>query len=294
LSTYQEAILKKTNSGSISLAVILSSLMILMLAASAFGCVGARPLAMGGAFIGLADDANATYWNPAGLAQLEKTKATLMYTSNNRDAINYQDYEAIVQPVTPDLVLGFSHIGSRALMEDGVDDQDWFWLSGGFKMKTTPVSFGVNLRKIDNSYPGLDTETGIDISFFYKVDDRISVGLLVQDFNKPVLEYRGYPVTEYIRNIRPGVAFRPTKDSVLTMDIYDLLDDGDAQPLRVGYEKRLESGLALRAGYYNLGDDSNGGLTFGAGMEFSNIQADLAVMSGDMDNTLFLSATTTF
>ncbi len=29
---------------------------------------GARPMGMGGAFTAVADDANAPYWNPAGLA----------------------------------------------------------------------------------------------------------------------------------------------------------------------------------------------------------------------------------
>lgn len=36
-----------------------------------FGGVGSRALSMGGAYIGLADDWTASYWNPAGLAQLE-------------------------------------------------------------------------------------------------------------------------------------------------------------------------------------------------------------------------------
>ncbi len=34
--------------------------------------LGARAVAMGGAFVGLADDYTAVYWNPAGLAQLKK------------------------------------------------------------------------------------------------------------------------------------------------------------------------------------------------------------------------------
>ena len=33
--------------------------------------VGARPVAMGGAFVGLADDITALYYNPAGLAGLQ-------------------------------------------------------------------------------------------------------------------------------------------------------------------------------------------------------------------------------
>lgn len=37
-------------------------------AAQAFESVGARALGMGGAFVGVADDASATWWNPAGLA----------------------------------------------------------------------------------------------------------------------------------------------------------------------------------------------------------------------------------
>ena len=36
-----------------------------------FGGLGSRALSMGGAYIGLADDWTASYWNPAGLAQLE-------------------------------------------------------------------------------------------------------------------------------------------------------------------------------------------------------------------------------
>lgn len=34
--------------------------------------VGARPLAMGGAFVALADDASAFYWNPAGITQADR------------------------------------------------------------------------------------------------------------------------------------------------------------------------------------------------------------------------------
>ena len=35
--------------------------------------LGARMVAMGGAFVGLADDFSAFLWNPAGLAQLKGT-----------------------------------------------------------------------------------------------------------------------------------------------------------------------------------------------------------------------------
>ncbi|MBM3238665.1 UPF0164 family protein [Candidatus Poribacteria bacterium] len=41
---------------------------------------GARPMGMGGAYTGLADDANAPFFNPAGLTQLVKRELTAMYS----------------------------------------------------------------------------------------------------------------------------------------------------------------------------------------------------------------------
>lgn len=58
---------------------------------------GARAMGMGGAFIGIADDATAASWNPAGLIQLEKPELSLVgayydrreeFTSNSHPEIN--------------------------------------------------------------------------------------------------------------------------------------------------------------------------------------------------------------
>lgn len=51
--------------------------------------VGARPAAMGEAYLALADDANSFQWNPAGLAQLNYPELTLMHLSYFAD-INYE------------------------------------------------------------------------------------------------------------------------------------------------------------------------------------------------------------
>jgi long-subunit fatty acid transport protein len=39
----------------------------------------ARPTALGGAFTAIADDASTVYYNPGGMAFLERTNATLMH-----------------------------------------------------------------------------------------------------------------------------------------------------------------------------------------------------------------------
>jgi long-subunit fatty acid transport protein len=45
---------------------------------------GARALGMGGAFIGVADDATAASWNPAGLIQLETPEVSIVGAYNKR------------------------------------------------------------------------------------------------------------------------------------------------------------------------------------------------------------------
>ena len=43
--------------------------------------VGARAVAMGNAFVGIANDVTALYWNPAGLARMENNEATFMHAN---------------------------------------------------------------------------------------------------------------------------------------------------------------------------------------------------------------------
>ena len=44
--------------------------------------VGARALGMGSSFVSVADDATATYWNPAGLAQIPRRAFAMMYSDS--------------------------------------------------------------------------------------------------------------------------------------------------------------------------------------------------------------------
>ncbi len=81
--------------------------------------VGARALGMGSAFVGLADDGTAAYWNPAGIATLERHEITAMHAEQFGSIVQY-DFLSYVMPIgSPGGArqgLGFS------LVRLGVDD----------------------------------------------------------------------------------------------------------------------------------------------------------------------------
>jgi hypothetical protein len=58
---------------------------------------GARALGMGGAFVALADDASATYWNPAGLVSLSSKEVEAMHAEQFGNIVNY-DYISAAFP----------------------------------------------------------------------------------------------------------------------------------------------------------------------------------------------------
>ncbi|MBU1616007.1 UPF0164 family protein, partial [bacterium] len=67
---------------------------------------GARTMGMAGAFVGLADEADAIYSNPAGLGFLDKTQISATHNSWFKDV----DYESLsyVHPVKDRYTLGLS------------------------------------------------------------------------------------------------------------------------------------------------------------------------------------------
>jgi len=62
---------------SILLTLLLGTSAALFAGGFALSGVGARALAMGGAFRGLANDGTAMYWNPAGLAFMDQSEIAL-------------------------------------------------------------------------------------------------------------------------------------------------------------------------------------------------------------------------
>ena len=82
---------------------------------------GARALGMAGAFTAVADDPSATFWNPAGLSELEKREIMLMHSERFGDLID-RDFAVYTQPVNWNLFGGQSSGIGVTLIRLGIDN----------------------------------------------------------------------------------------------------------------------------------------------------------------------------
>jgi len=133
---------------------IITIIAILLLAQASFGAtsfdpagaaLGARPMGMGRAYIGLADDTNTLFLNPAGLATMDKWSATSMYTR----LLETVDYRLLGGTYKTEYgTVGFGYIGTSnpAGYHTGASS-DEVYSKMSFDTHTLIISYG---NKMDN------------------------------------------------------------------------------------------------------------------------------------------------
>lgn len=86
--------------------------------------VGARAIGMGSAFVAIADDSTATYWNPAGLANVKKNSFATMYADTFRTGDGSFFGKGLVNYNFVNYVHQIEEIGSIGLswIRLGIDD----------------------------------------------------------------------------------------------------------------------------------------------------------------------------
>ncbi len=122
---------------------------------------GSRAMGMGGAFIALADDAWASWWNPAGLLRSGRlmvgTEYTSFYPNMDLNSINYGAL-GYVQPVTKFMAFG---LGVDFLNATDQCTQGEGLLAVAFRPGIFPISFGFSGRYmfrdyVDNEFTSYD------------------------------------------------------------------------------------------------------------------------------------------
>jgi hypothetical protein len=241
--------------------------------------VGARPAAMGEAFVAVADDGHATYWNPAGLPALQSQEihtatADLFGTGFKSNYLSY------ALPFSDRYAAGLDWLRLGFGDEELRFAQNRIGFSSGLKIHQR-LSLGASAKwvDIDAGLEGLASPTGfssrgngwgLDLGLLVVPLPGFTLGAVVQDLGGTRVEYEnGVDRTIHPMNWRLGAAWRPTAKW--------LLSSGVDAAAHLGGEYRLHPALVLRGGLQrDLHDALGTTFAFGAGVNYRFIQVDYA------------------
>ncbi|MDD5593597.1 MAG: hypothetical protein PHG97_02495 [Candidatus Margulisbacteria bacterium] len=270
---------------------ILASLLTLVLVfpVLAQANLGARPMGMGGAFAGLADDVNAIYVNPAGITSVKK-ESVLVSTR----LIEGREYTMIggVEK-TPFGSLGIGYVGSTDPITGSLDLTTWDGESPvRYSSQTLYVSLaqdlnqqirvpdnlgllslGVNVkfssRKIGTT-KGLSTDGGsnidLDLASVFKPTDYLSFGLAMKNF----MNAQPSPA---VANLNTSDEKNSTLLAGISGNLFENAVTWSVEGRQVGCEWRPVDGLTLRAGR------GNGNTTTGIGFNLNGFSVDYAYLN---------------
>lgn len=242
--------------------------------------VGARPLAMGGAYVAISDDIYASYWNPSGLMQLKSKQIGSMYAKMSFDRTN--TFVSYAQPLNDKwsaavswLNFGVNNIEERDnggfLLGETADSESSIFISAARKINTL-ISVGANLKYLTHFLAGKNAKGyGADISALALLQNNICIGFIVQDIGSQVTWNTESGHKDTIpQNIRLGVSKKIMNNKLLTA--FDIeKNQSQSMKYHMGGEYLLNDKLCLRAGY------NDGELAAGVGLSISKFRFDFGL-----------------
>lgn len=263
---------------------------------------GARSLALGNAYVALADDATAGYWNPAGLAHLRKRQIHLMHADRYGGMVSH-DYVAFggawhdVHGLAVSLVrVGVDDIpyteledpgrplgpANRPIVASTHTSADYaLYLSYGRHLHRR-LSVGASVKGIYRTVdPYSARGIGLDVGAGLRLHPAIRLAVVVRDLTTTPIVWN----TDSTDRIQPSLLTGVSCTSGLAGGQLavlmaaraggDAADAGDATPLHAGVEFAYRQ-IALRAGA------QEGRLSLGIGLRpHSRFELDLAYAQHD-------------
>lgn len=268
--------------------------------------VGARPIAMGGAFGTVLGDVNSLYYNPAGIGRISGLE--LLSTYGMWFLKSYYGYVGVAKSV-PGLnsAVGFSamYLGVGDIPGyNAIGEETENYRSVGMVMGLTwalnlgnSVSIGVTGKRIseeieDESASAYDVDAGIR----FAIGPGLVFGGAVQNILRSEIKHisEGYPMA---RNVRAGVGYMLGNSLLVGADLvvaeladFNMSSESMMMSMRFGGEYVYSNILSARAGYnMPVGEDILdffSGLSFGGGLKHEGMQLDYAfVPFGDLPAT---------
>ncbi len=271
---------------------------------------GARALGMGGANIAIANDANAGYWNPAGLSNVNYYQFSLMHEEHFGNLVNY-NFASIAIPFNDEYTFGVSVLRlavdgipdtRNALFDangDGIldittdfldkskitefSDADWALFFSASKKINEKINIGANLKLISRAIAEYSAfGIGFDLGLQYKYSSNLILGVTIQDITTTLVAWETGKNELISPTVKLGGAYKIKVGHSVFMPTIDFdvrfENRRFASNYNIGFISFDFHG-GMEYSYKNLfsiraGYNDVKQLTFGAGINFPMIQFD--------------------
>ena len=228
----------------------------------------ARAAGMGGAFVALADDESAAFYNPAGLGWIEHISLSSLF-ARQFDAVNY----AALQLVLPYFGASVLYLDSGPIQ---AGEETFSYTSGGGIVSTGfnigPVGVGGRFKVYRATSPNDVTGWAFDPALLV-VTDVVRVGLLVENaYSEPIVFPSHTEDWTPIMRIGIGMTLAVGSGVGVNATVEGAGLFSGVPRLYAGFETYVD-GLAARVGY------DGDGATFGLSVRFSSFQIDWAYIT---------------
>lgn len=263
-----------------------------------------RIIAMGGAYVAVADDANAVFLNPAGLGDLTYGD---LYTSYGSLPENIKQYYFVGSTSLKDfggLGLGYYMVGffDEPVYEKDISTGQFIEVGKAtFQNGDLALSYGyrffdwfligvkghrlfAELSSTDNSLPDFNGEGyGLDLGILLKPFHNFSMGILFENLYATDFIYNDGMHESIPSGMHLGFSYLPTHHNILlAMDLYssNLEQNTDIDTVSMGGEYTLLKNIKIRLGCQfdkNVDENYEGIGSAGLGINlFKNLQFDYA------------------
>ncbi|HED05283.1 MAG TPA: PorV/PorQ family protein [Ignavibacteria bacterium] len=175
--------------------------------------VGGRALGMGGAYVAIANDVTAGYYNPAGLAHLNYPQISLMHDERFGSLVNY-DYAAVAFPYGKKMSFGLSII---RLGVDGIP----YTKDALVDKNTGQTIYNINQPSARLDYSKIttfsDQDWAIYLSFAKRYSEKFYYGANVKLIYEKLANYSAYGI-----GFDVGVWYTPFKNFSLGGNLQDI------------------------------------------------------------------------